>query len=72
MQATFDRQMEQQRLLNQIEHFNLEAERTRVSLRLEAARLGVRLTPLPLWRRALGLTGTAILKVLQPARRTLP
>ena len=72
MQATFDRQMEQHRLLNEIERFNLESERTRVSLRLEAARLGVRLTPLPLWRKALGLTGTAILRVFQYARRTLP
>jgi hypothetical protein len=71
MQATFDRHMEQQRLVNQIEQFNFESERARVALRLEAARLGVRLTPLPLWRKALGVTGTAIVKVFQYARRGL-
>lgn len=72
MQATFQRQMEQQRLVNQIEQFNFNAERARIALRLEAARLGVRLTPLPLWRKALGIVGTAMAKVFQYARRALP
>lgn len=72
MQAAFDRHMEQQRLVNQSDRFNLDSVRTRASLQLQAARLGLRPSTTPLWRRALGLTGHAVSKVFRHARRLLP
>ena len=69
-QTAFDRQMAQQRLLNEIESLRLAADRLHFSNHFEAARLG--LPPPPsLVRRVFGFTCRALGKVVEHATRSL-
>jgi hypothetical protein len=69
-QTAFDRQMAQQRLLNDIESLRLAADRLHFANHFQAARLGLPAPP-TLLRRFLGLTWRAIGTVFRYAVRTL-
>jgi hypothetical protein len=69
-QTAFDRQMAQQRLLNDMESLRLTAERLHFSNYFEAARLGLRPPP-TLMQRLLRFTWRVIVTVLDYATRPL-
>jgi hypothetical protein len=69
-QTAFDRQIAQQRLLNDIESLRLTADRLHFSNHFEAARLG--LPPPPtLLRRVFGFTAWSLGKIFNHATRSL-
>lgn len=69
--AEFSRQMEQQRLFNQVETLRLNAERARIALELQAARLGLGQKKRPLLVRAVGLVGRGAVAVVNHVWRGL-
>jgi hypothetical protein len=69
-QTSFDRQMAQQRMLNEVEQLRLAADRLHFSNHFEAARLGLPAPP-TLLRRVIGFGWRATVKMVDYATRSL-